>query len=84
MAVAGVTGCTSGAVLSYWLRPKFRIVDPLICAGGIGLGYVMILLVVRVAYKSFWTACVLAFFGQLLICFEASITIDLQLVKYIC
>ena len=34
MAVAGVAGLTLGSGLSYWLRPKYRGVDPLICGGG--------------------------------------------------
>ena len=83
VAVAGVIGCTFGAALSYWLRPKIRIVDPFICGGGVGLGWLMSLIAINQAYDNMWTTYTLSFFGQLLLCFEASVTVDLQLVKFI-
>ena len=83
VAVAGVIGCTFGAALSYWLRPKIRIVDPFICVGGDAFGWLFSLIAISQAYNNMWTTYILSFFGLLLLCFESSVTLDLQLVKFI-
>ena len=81
VAVAGVIGCTFGAALSYWLRPKTRNVDPFICGGGVGFGWLISLIAISQAYNNMWITYFLSFLGQLLLCFESSVTVDLQLVK---
>ena len=79
MAVAGVAGLTLGSGLSYWLRPKFRGVDPIICGGGLLPSSILILIAVVVAYDSIWAAYILMFFGQIFLNMNWAVIVDMTL-----
>ena len=79
MAVAGVAGLTLGSGLSYWLRPKYRGVDPIICGGGLLPSSILILIAVVVAYDSIWAAYILIFFGQIFLFMNFAVLTDMTL-----
>ena len=82
MAVAGVVGLTFGSGLSYWLRPKYRGVDPLICGGGLVPSSILILVSFIVAYDNIWAAYILVFFGQVFLNMNWAVIVDMTLVSY--
>ena len=81
MAVAGVAGLTLGSGLSYWLRPKYRGVDPLICGGGLVPSSILIVISFVVAYDSIWAAYILVFFGQVFLNMNWAVIVDMTLVQ---
>ena len=81
MAVAGVVGLTLGSGLSYWLRPKYRGVDPIICGGGLVPSSILILISFIVAYDSIWAAYILVFFGQIFLNMNWAVIVDMTLVN---
>ena len=83
MAVAGVVGLTFGSGLSYWLRPKYRGVDPLICGGGLVPSSILILVSFIVAYNNIWAAYILVFFGQVFLNMNWAVIVDMTLVSYL-
>ena len=83
MAVAGVVGLTFGSGLSYWLRPKYRGVDPLICGGGLVPSSILILVSFIVAYDNIWAAYILVFFGQVFLNMNWAVIVDMTLVRLI-
>ena len=83
MAVAGVVGLTFGSGLSYWLRPKYRGVDPLICGGGLVPSSILILVSFIVAYDNIWAAYILVFFGQVFLNMNWAVIVDMTLVSLI-
>ena len=83
MAVAGVVGLTLGSGLSYWLRPKYRAVDPIICGGGIGVSAILIFIAFVVAYDSIWAAYTLVFFGQICLNMNWGVVVDMTLVNFV-
>ena len=83
MAVAGVVGLTFGSGLSYWLRPKYRGVDPLICGGGLVPSSILILVSFIVAYDNIWAAYILVFFGQVFLNMNWAVIVDMTLVSYL-
>ena len=80
MAVAGVAGLTLGSGLSYWLRPKYRGVDPLICGGGLVPSSVLIVISFVIAYDNIWAAYILVFFGQVFLNMNWAVIVDMTLV----
>ena len=82
IAVAGVAGLTFGSGLSYWLRPKYRGVDPIICGGGLVPSSILILVSIIVAYDSVWAAYILNFFGQIFLNMNWAVMVDMTLVNF--
>ena len=81
MAVAGVAGLTLGSGLSFWLRPKYRGVDPLICGGGLVPSSILILVSFVIAEDNIWAAYILVFFGQVFLNMNWAVIVDMTLVR---
>ena len=81
MAVAGVLGLSLGSGLSYWLRPKYRRIDPLICGGGLLPSVILLLTSFIIAYDHIMAAYVLMFFGQVFLNMNWAVIVDMTLVS---
>ena len=81
MGVAGVLGLTLGSSLSYWLRPKFRRIDPIICGGGLIPSSTLLLITFIIAYDNIVAAYVLMFFGQVFFNMNWAVLVDMTLVS---
>ena len=83
MAVAGVVGLSLGSGMSYWLRPKYRGVDPILCGGGLVPSSILLLVSFIIAYDNIWAAYILVFFGQVFLNMNWAVIVDMTLVIFI-
>ena len=81
MSIAGVAGLTLGSGLSYFLRPRFRRVDPIICGGGLIPSAILILISFVIAYDNIVSAYILMFFGQVFLNMNWAVIVDMTLVS---
>ena len=81
MAISGVVGLCVGSSLSYFLRPKFRWIDPVICGGGLIPSSILILTCLVIMYNDVEMAYVTMFFGQVFLNMLWAVAVDMMLVS---
>ena len=76
----GFFGLTLGSALSYFLRPRIRWVDPVICGVGLLLSVPFTLPAIGRAKEDVVLAFVLIFIGQVFLNMNWAIIVDVSLV----
>ena len=83
IAVSGVAGLFFGSGLSYWLRPKYRMIDPLICGGGLIPSFILTVISLVLAYDNTWATYILLFFGHIFMCMQYAVLSNMTLVQIV-
>ena len=81
MSIAGVVGLTVGSGLSYWLRPKYKWIDPVLCGGGLHISSPIILTCMYICKESLIPAMVLLCIGQTFLNMNWAVSVDIALVS---
>jgi len=79
MSIAGVVGLTVGSGLSYWLRPKYKWIDPVLCGGGLLISSPIIFTCMYICKDSLIPAMVLLCIGQTFLNMNWAVSVDIAL-----
>ena len=80
MSVAGVLGLTLGSGLSYWLRPKFMWIDPVLCGGGLLISVPLLWACMYIGEWTYIPCMVVLCFAQIFLNMNWAVSVDIAMV----
>ena len=81
LLMAGIVGLTLGSGLSYFLRPRFRWIDPIICGSGLILSAILLVITFVTMYNNIISAYIMMFFGLVCGFLNVAVTVDMSMVS---
>lgn len=79
MSVAGVLGLTLGSGLSYWLRPKFMWIDPVLCGGGLLISVPLLWACMYIGEWTYIPCMVVLCFAQIFLNMNWAVSVDIAM-----
>ena len=80
MSFGGVVGLCAGSCLSYFLRPKFRRIDPIICGGALTTSSILMFISLVIVCNDVKLAYVTIFLGMVFLNMIWAVGADMNVV----